>query len=200
MSMNEIFIASKSPSLSNYLFLILDEICPGKLSLAPKFSQEIDLVIIDVETISPSEMAVYEGDIATLLFTHNLRPFLIQYTSRYDIHGILSLTMESAEILKTIEAALKQDIFYNEMMIGILFSNKANEIAEKVRSLTEREIEILEFMINDQTNEEIAQKLNLSVRTVNAHKGNIMRKIESKTTSGLIKVLLDYSGTFRKWL
>lgn len=198
--MNEIFIVSKNTSLANYLFLLLDEICPRTLSMAPKFSHKIDLIIIDVETINPDEMEDYQSEIPTILFAYDQRPLLIQYTSRYDINGIIALNMEASDILKTIQIALKNDIFYNENMISLLFSNKANEIAERVRSLTERENEILHLMMQDMTNEEIAKKLDLSVRTINAHKGNIMRKIDAKTTSGLIQTLVDYSATFKKAL
>ena len=198
--MKEIFIVSKNASLANYLFLLLDEICPRTLSMAPNFSQKIDLIIIDVETISPDEVEKYQSEKPTLLFAFDLRPLLIQYTSRFDVNGIISLNMEADDILKTIQIALKNDIFYNETMISMLFSNKANEMAEKVRSLTERENEILQLMMQDMTNEEIATKLDLSVRTINAHKGNIMRKIDTKTTSGLIQTLFDYSATFKKSL
>ena len=55
-------------------------------------------------------------------------------------------------------------------------------------------------MMKDMTNEEIADELNLSVRTVNAHKGNIMRKVGAKTTSGLIQILLEYSPSFKNSL
>lgn len=195
--MKEIFIVTKNDALSNYLYLLLDEICPNTISLAMEFSESLDLLIVDSETISPQQMEKYNKEIPTILFGFELRPALIQYTSQYDINGIISLTMEASEILKTIQVALQNDIYYNETMIGMLFSNKANSIAEKIRSLTDRENEILVLMMKDMTNEEIAQNLNLSVRTVNAHKGNIMRKIEAKTTSGLIQILLDYSADFR---
>ena len=82
----------------------------------------------------------------------------------------------------------------------MLFSNKTNDLANRIDSLTERENEILSLMMKDQTNEVIAENLALSVRTVNAHKGNIMRKIGSKTTSGLIQTLLQYSPDFRNGL
>lgn len=198
--MSEIFIVSKNTSLANYLFLLLDEICPKTLSMAPNFNQKIDLIIIDSETISPDEMVEYHSGVPTILFAFDLRPLLIQYTSRFDVNGIIALDMEASDILKTVQVALKNDIFYNETMISMLFSNKANETAERVKSLTERENEILHLMMQDMTNEEIAQKLNLSVRTINAHKGNIMRKIDTKTTSGLIQTLIDYSATFKKSL
>lgn len=198
--MKEIFIVSKNASLSNYLYLILNEICPNTFSLANEYASSVDLIVVDSENITPAEMSKYDNEIPTILFCFELRPALIQYTSQYDINGIISLSMEAADILKTLQVALEKDIYYNEMMIGMLFSNKANKIAEKIRSLTERENEILVLMMKDLTNEEIAKNLNLSVRTVNAHKGNIMRKIGSKTTSGLIQTLLDYSSEFRNSL
>ncbi len=200
LNMKEIFIVSKNASLSNYLYLLLDEICPKTISLAMEFSESLDLIIVDSETISPTEMKDYQRDIPTVLFGFDLRPALIQYTSQYDINGIISLSMEASDILKTIQVSLEKDIYYNETMIGMLFSNKANEVAEKIKSLTDRENEILLLMMKDLTNEEIATELDLSVRTVNAHKGNVMRKIGSKTTSGLIQTLLEYSADFRNSL
>ena len=198
--MKEIFIVSKNASLSNYLYLILDEIYPDTFSLASELSESLDMIVIDSETISPLAMEKYTYEIPTILFSFELRPALIQYTSQYDINGIISLSMEASDILKTLQVALENDIYYNEVMIGMLFSNKANKISEKIKSLTDRENEILILMMKDLTNEEIAQDLNLSVRTVNAHKGNIMRKIGSKTTSGLIQTLYDYSADFRNAL
>ena len=198
--MKEIFIVSKNTSLANYLFLILDEICPKTLSMALDFKEGLDIIVVDTETISPNEMTPYRSGVPIVLFAYEIRPLLIQYTSEYDINGIFSLNMEASEILKTIQMAMNNDIYYDETMIGMLFSNKANEMAEKVKSLTDRENEILILIMQDLTNEEIAQKLDLSVRTVNAHKGNIMRKIDSKTTSGLIHTLIEYSATFKKSL
>ncbi|MEO1253974.1 MAG: LuxR C-terminal-related transcriptional regulator [Bacteroidota bacterium] len=197
--MKEIFIISKNTSLPNYLFSLLEEICPKTLSLALDISQNLDLLVIDSETISPSEMKDY-SDIPTILYANKILPLLIQYTSKYDLNGIISISMEASDILQTITSALNRDIYYNETMISLLFSNKSNDLAEKVSSITEREEEILILMMKDLTNEEIADRLNLSVRTVNAHKGNIMRKTGSKTTSGLIQTLLNYSPSFRNSL
>lgn len=198
--MKNVFIVSKNTSFPNYLFVIIDQLYPQQCKLVPELSKAVDLIIIDSETISPSETKEYALDIPIVLFTYKVRPFIIQFTSRFDINGILTFSMEASEIMKTVQTALEKDIFYNEAMISMLFSNKTNEMVNKIDSLTDRENEILMLMIKDQTNEEIALSLDLSVRTVNAHKGNIMRKIGSKTTSGLIRILLDYSANFRNGL
>ncbi|MEQ9008914.1 MAG: hypothetical protein RLP12_13580, partial [Ekhidna sp.] len=149
--MKEIFIVSKNTSLANYLFLILDEICPKTLSMAPDFKEGLDIIVVDTETISPNEMTPYRSGVPIVLFAYEIRPLLIQYTSEYDINGIFSLNMEASEILKTIQMAMNNDIYYDETMIGMLFSNKANEMAEKVKSLTDRENEILILIMQDLT-------------------------------------------------
>lgn len=54
-------------------------------------------------------------------------------------------------------------------------------------SLTRRELEVLKFIANEYTNEEIALKLEVSKRTIDSHRQNIMTKIQVKNTAGLIK-------------
>lgn len=193
--MKEVFIVSKNPDLSNYLFLLLREISSDEsYSLSVELSKGVSLIIVDTATISPSELKKYEVGTPIVLFAYDIKPLLIQYTSKYDINGIITLSMEATDLLKTVKSATDGDIFYNDNMISLLFSNKVNDLVEKVASLTDRENEILGKMMKDMTNEEIAESLDLSVRTVNAHKGNIMRKVGAKTTSGLIKIILDYSA------
>lgn len=193
----DIFVASKNSILPNYLFLFLKEFVPDRnFRLAVRSDKNIDLMIIDTETVSPAMTADYISEWPVLLFSRHIRPFLISYTSQYDINGILSLEMEPEALLKTLDESMKGEIYYDEEMISILFSPQMNELARKVGSITSREIDIVKLMLKDMTNEEIATHLRLSVRTVNAHKGNIMRKIGAKTTSGMVKIVMDYSPYF----
>jgi two-component system response regulator NreC len=53
--------------------------------------------------------------------------------------------------------------------------------------LSEREMEVLKLYAESYTNQEIADKLFVSIRTVESHKNNIMRKINLKTTVDMVK-------------
>lgn len=53
--------------------------------------------------------------------------------------------------------------------------------------LTKRETEILGLVLREMTSEEIARTLNLSIRTVDTHRKNILRKTKSGTLVGLVK-------------
>lgn len=58
-----------------------------------------------------------------------------------------------------------------------------NELADK---LSKREIEILTCIANEMTNEEIAEKLELSKRTVDNHRQNMLKKLNAKNSMGLV--------------
>ncbi len=57
-------------------------------------------------------------------------------------------------------------------------------------TLTQREKEILKLYVEGYTNQEVATKLNISVRTVETHKNNIMLKFEFKSTVEMVKFAL----------
>jgi DNA-binding NarL/FixJ family response regulator len=56
--------------------------------------------------------------------------------------------------------------------------------------LTPREEEILQLLISGDTSREIAGKLTLSTKTVEAHKFNLMRKLDVHSRGDLIKLVL----------
>ncbi|NLP59022.1 response regulator transcription factor [Lutibacter sp. B1] len=59
------------------------------------------------------------------------------------------------------------------------------KIKEKT-PLTNREIDILKLIVKDYSNQEIADKLFISIRTVETHRKNIMVKLHVKSTIGLV--------------
>lgn len=63
---------------------------------------------------------------------------------------------------------------------------------EKLKNytLTIREKEILKLYVEGFSNQEVAKKLNISVRTVETHKNNIMQKFDFKSTVEMVKFAL----------
>ena len=57
--------------------------------------------------------------------------------------------------------------------------------------LTKREIEVLRLIAEGMTSREIAEKLFLSLNTVNTHRTNIMKKLNIHDTAGLVKYALQ---------
>jgi DNA-binding CsgD family transcriptional regulator len=54
------------------------------------------------------------------------------------------------------------------------------------QSLTQRELDVINQIIKDKTNQEIAKAMNLSYNTVVTHRKNIMKKLKLKSGIGLV--------------
>lgn len=78
------------------------------------------------------------------------------------------------------------------IMQGIYTSNsQINEIQPNVIKLTSRETEVLNLITHEYSNEQIADKLFISERTVETHRKNIFTKTKQKSIVGLIKYAIE---------
>ncbi|MCC5913028.1 MAG: response regulator transcription factor, partial [Balneolaceae bacterium] len=59
--------------------------------------------------------------------------------------------------------------------------------------ITDRELEILELIVKEFTNQEIAEKLYISSRTVDAHRRNLLQKTGARNTAGLVKYAFQHN-------
>ncbi len=73
-----------------------------------------------------------------------------------------------------------------DQLLTDVFSGPGNEPHDK-QMLTKREKQILELIVAELTTAEIAQRLFLSIRTVENHRFNIAQKLGVKNTAGLMK-------------
>lgn len=64
------------------------------------------------------------------------------------------------------------------------------EVEERLASLTPREREVLEALLDGQPNKLIARQLDVSVRTVEIHRGHLMQKMGAKSASHLARLAL----------
>lgn len=59
-----------------------------------------------------------------------------------------------------------------------------------VEGLSDRELEVLELMMLGNSNKEIGRKLEISPRTVEIHRGNMMRKLNARSPSDAVRVAM----------
>lgn len=62
--------------------------------------------------------------------------------------------------------------------------------------LTSREVQVLERIVAGRLNKQIADDLNISIKTVEAHRANIMEKLHCNTIADLLKVALGAHAKF----
>ncbi len=89
-----------------------------------------------------------------------------------------------------IEPSLKEQMVYSLIKKGK--ENKSEWEKAKGPRLTKREKDVLDLMVKDYSNREIADKLCLSIRTVERHRFNLMQKFDAKSPIGLLKAAMEY--------
>lgn len=66
----------------------------------------------------------------------------------------------------------------------------SREVTERLQSLTRREYEVMELVVQGLSSKEIAKKLDVSYKTVEAHRAKIMKKMDAKSVPHLIHMNL----------
>lgn len=114
-------------------------------------------------------------------------------------HGDVSLAVETMKqgavdfLEKPFnEARIKSLIDqYMEKARTLVENAKVNERLSRLYSkLTTRELQVLERIVAGRLNKQIADDLNISIKTVEAHRANIMDKLEVTTVADLLKIAL----------
>lgn len=113
----------------------------------------------------------------------------------FNIAGYVVKDSVADEILVAIEKVLDGGKFFSREVIDTALNSykeikKEKKKAESVQ-LTKREVEVLNDISDGLKSQEIADKLFISERTVEAHRGNIMKKLHAKNMAELIKKAMN---------
>jgi DNA-binding NarL/FixJ family response regulator len=84
--------------------------------------------------------------------------------------------------------------FSPEVSVTLLsvFTQAQRPNNQNLHSLTQRETEVLRMIAQELSNQEIADRLFISVRTVDTHRRNILEKIQAKNTAGMVKYAIQH--------
>lgn len=108
--------------------------------------------------------------------------------------GYLPKNTTRAELINAIVTLSKGKQYFNEAISSLLLNSYVNTVQKKsssyddyTPSLSTREIEILKMYVEGASNQEIADKLYISIRTVESHKNHMMQKLNIKSIVELVK-------------
>lgn len=113
----------------------------------------------------------------------------------FNVSGYVVKDSVADEILIAIEKVLSGGKFFSKEVINTALNSYKVQKKEKKQQetvqLTKREVEVLNDISNGLKSQEIAEKLFISERTVEAHRGNIMKKLQAKNMAELIKKAMN---------
>jgi len=110
--------------------------------------------------------------------------------------GYILKSSDKDEFIDAISAILDGRHYFSEdttkrvMMDLVQSSTQQNE--PDPSQITPREKEVLELIVDQYTNQQIADELHISIRTVDAHRRNLLEKTEAKNTAGLVTYAIKH--------
>ena len=132
-----------------------------------------------------------EGSSARFIFlTVHTEPRLAAEAMRAGASGYLLKQAAGEELIEAIRAVSAGRTYLTPHIAGDLLWAMAQSSADPQPRLTDRQREVLRLIGEGMRMKEIARALNLSVRTVEDHKAQLLQALDAKTTADLVKLAI----------
>lgn len=122
-----------------------------------------------------------------------------EYISRFLKAGVSGYLLKKAvgsDLIMALQAIARGDLYLyssiaSEVVAGYLHPGRQDECDEPYEKLSDREKQVLKLVAEGYTHKEVADMLNISVKTVIAHQTNIGEKLGIHARAGLIKFAIQ---------
>lgn len=156
-----------------------------------------DVVLLDINLPDVSGLKVLEAikskrpEIGTLMLSMHNDFMTVKEAVSLGADGYLLKNSTKIEFEKAIKTIADGKSYFTEEIKDVLIDvYRSKNTVQSVR-LTSREKEVLRLLCNEQTTQEISEKLFISIHTVESHRKNLMTKIGAKNIVGLVKFALE---------
>lgn len=165
---------------------------------------KLDVLILDIDMPEIDGISVLKKvktsnpDIKIIMVSNHTQAWIINRTLKYGADGYISKYADTEEVLKGIYAVLSGEKYFCKTTFDNLNTNNnintdhdIDQTKSQLGNLSKREIEILKLVIDDYTSKEIADKLCISIRTVETHRKHILSKLGVKNSLALIRLFIE---------
>lgn len=174
---------------------IVGEAADGEEALAKVKELSPDVVLLDISMPRMNGLAVTEiirrdfPDIKILILSvHNTQEAILRIV-RAGAHGYISKEAPPEQLYRAVETVFAGESFFTadiaRAALNQLVTGGGKEAT--VAQLTPREREVLVLIAEGNSNKEIANRLNIGVRTIETHRERIMRRLNIHSVAGLTK-------------
>lgn len=192
--------------------LIIDEANDGEEALEKLKKQALggkenlpDVILMDISLPGMSGIQAtqliskqYKSARVLMLSMHNNEDYILRSVEA-GAQGYILKDSSSDEMVKAIRAIATGDKYYSSPVAQIILSGYMQQLkkdpkavrAHPASRLSNKEKEILRYLIDGMSSREIAAKLQLSVRTVDNHRANMMRRLQVRNAAELVRMAVE---------
>jgi DNA-binding NarL/FixJ family response regulator len=173
----------------------------GKDAVEKALTQDIDCVIMDINMpvlngLEATKLIKKEkSEIKVIVVSMLCDPVIVSKMIKAGADAFINKDTGKSELLKAIDKIMNNEKYISPEISNNLFMHLTDRnvnTPENEKHLTPREIEIIRYIAEGFTNQEIADQLFLSTVTVDTHRKNILHKLNLKNTATLIKYAAEH--------
>jgi DNA-binding NarL/FixJ family response regulator len=176
---------------------ICDEAIDGRDAVEKAARHKPDVVILDIgmpvlnglEAARQIRKDVPESEV--LILTMHESEQVVREVVEAGARSYVLKSDAGRALVKAVEALAQHKTFFTSRVADLaaraLRANDRDGTAAETSVLTHREREVVQLLAEGRTNKDVAEGLGISVRTVETHRNNIMRKLGGHTLSDLVR-------------
>lgn len=172
---------------------VVGEACNGREATEQAEKLQPDVVIMDV---SMPELNGIEGTrriaelcprARVLALSMHRDSVYVREILRAGARGYLVKDADDETLLQAVRAVARGEGYISSAVADAVLNDYRKHVSNPIDLLTSREREVIQMIAEGKTNKEIANALNLSVYTVEAHRGRIMEKFNLHNTGDIVR-------------
>jgi DNA-binding NarL/FixJ family response regulator len=152
-----------------------------------------DVVVMDVAMPelngieATRRLASADPHVRVLALSMHKDSVYVRETLRAGARGYLLKDSGANDLVAAVRAVASGEGYLSPAVSDAVLDDYRRHVTNPIDLLTSREREVLQMLAEGQTNKEIAATLNLSVYTVDAHRGRIMEKLNLHSINELVR-------------
>jgi two-component system response regulator NreC len=179
---------------------VIFEASDGKSAVEKALELEPDVVVMDISMpgmnglLATRTLKERQPDAAIITLTRHGDDAYLQELLRAGVSGYVLKQSAPAELLQAIRAAAAGGQYLDSTLTARVtagfLAKDGKRVGKSGATISQREADVLRLIASGYSNKEIAGRLALSVKTVEAHKANAMRKLGLNGRIDIVKYAL----------
>jgi two-component system, NarL family, response regulator NreC len=179
---------------------VVAEASDGNTAVDRAVALKPDVIVMDISMpgmnglLATRTLKQRQPDAAIVTLTRHADDAYLQELLRAGVSGYVLKQSAPTELLQAIRAAAAGGQYLDSALTARVTAKFAGRRGEAPRqpsaAISDREAEVLRLIASGYSNKEIAGRLSLSVKTVEAHKANAMRKLDLTGRIDIVKYAL----------
>jgi DNA-binding NarL/FixJ family response regulator len=168
----------------------------GEVALELIKQHDPDIAILDI--VMPGELnglrladklRVEMPKVRVLILTMHATKDLVHDILKAGARGYVMKSDAARDLVVAVETLLEDKLFFTQTISEILLDGflEKPQPSRTENMLTKREVEIVQLLAQGKSNKEVATELNISLRTAETHRANIMNKLQLHSVQDLVR-------------